>query len=609
MPTEQAIIDAINKAKKNLDKSIPENPEEKDNLKEDNLIKENISIKGKDSTGGDEESLQLESAPTVPGIEPKIYLGPDKKVTLTCDMLQALINGRAAQQNNQLQDQLRKLQESNQELAEALQKEKDAREKERIDLQKRLEEEIERNNNTLQVLAEFGPSAGDFYDRPISAKTPPFISTERSRTMHPDDAYREFNQIYNDSVRRGAWIADSTNGKISLQIDSRKISKFIRNHREILRDGMERFAKKHGFLRGMGGSGMDAPTTLADVPPLFLEYLSQVVRLEHTPTHILWQFSNRTINTGIAPGQSILVPRIPHISGGSSASHWILTPGTATNSGSQPITATAEPIIIRENGMGGPNNLPVAVPEFITANALIELESVLRQRIGFNYAQWEDLAHQELWFSTTNVVYNNNNSIVFAANQVNSGGQLTIPFLGQLYSYLSGLNIPTYPDGCYGYACPPSHIGQLQADAYSHHQYISPSNLEDLSSMFASVTNNNEIGRMSGYIGKISGFHIFQGSSFSTGPVGSPGVSSETTGNGTRTMRVGFAFGPDSIGWATAMPMTLRRDNNDDFGRLSRIIWISHEGYGALDIDPNRSGGSGDEQLRVIEVRMADLPV
>lgn len=611
MPTEQSIIDAINKAKANADKGASDFQPSADSPP---LTKEKNFIKGKDSSEGDEASVEPSNKKEFsPPVTPNIQLESDGKLTLTKQMLQSLVDGKVGQQTQMLQQQLNSLKESNDELQAILKKEKDAREKERLELQKQLDEQIEKANNTLEVLAEFGPSIDSFStDSKSSIKGSPFIATQASNALRGDDACREFRRIYDDANKNGVWVTNQATGKVNLQVDNRNVTNFVKEHRQSLRDGMECFAKKNGLLRGgMGGGrhGTDAPTTLADVPPFFLDYLSQVMRLEHTPRHILWQFSNRKIQTGIPPGQTILVPRIPHIVGGTLASHWTLTPGTATNAGSQPLVATAEAVTILENGMGGPNNLPVAVPEFITAHSLADLESALRQRIGFNYAQWEDLAHQELWFSTTNVVYNNGGGVVATAAEVAAGGQLTVPFLGQLYSYLSGMNIPTYPDGCYGYACPPNHVGQLQADTYSHHQYVTQENVEELTSMFMMATQNNEINRVSGYVGKISGFHIFQGSSFSTGIVGTPGVASETTGGGARVMRSGFAFGPDSIGWATSMPMMLRRDNNDDFGRLNRYIWVSHEGCNALDIDPNRAGGTGNEQLRVVEVRMADSPV
>lgn len=603
MPTEKSIIDAINKAKS---QGSDRADSFSDTTEEPSLKKEKTLIKGSDSAETETEKLVKDTAIAASSLE----IESDGRLTLSKKMLQHIVDGRADKITSDIQQQLREIRENNQALLDQIQREKDARETEREELQKKLNEQIEKNNTTLEILAEFGPSIDSYRSNDSGAapiKGSPFISTQASNILRGDDAYREFKRIHEDANKSGVWVTNQATGKVNLQIDTRNLTEFVKEHRQSLRDGMECFAKKNGMIRG-GMRGSDAPTTLADVPPLFLDYLSQVIRMEHTPRHILWQFSNRKIQTGIPPGQTILVPRIPHIVGGTIASDWTLTPGTSTNTGNQPLLATAEAVTILENGMGGLNNLPVAIPEFITAHSLADLESALRQRIGFNYAQWEDLAHQELWFSTTNVVYNNGGGISPTAAGVTSGGQLTVPFLGQLYSYLSGLNIPTYPDGCYGYACPPSHVGQLQADTYAHHQYMSKENVSEVTSMLLMSTQNNEINRISGYIGKISGFHIFQGSSFSTGIVGTPGVASESTGGGARIMRSGFAFGPDSIGWATSMPMMLRRDNNDDFGRLNRYIWVSHEGYGALDIDPNRAGGTGNEQLRVIEVRMADSP-
>jgi hypothetical protein len=612
---EQGIIDAINRAKSgkdNLKKTQPATTDSGDSVPVQVF---SSSIKGSDSAAEeDKPSQSLDRA--IQAITPQISFEDNGNISLSKDMLQKMFDKKAADVTKDISERLAKVEDQNQSLVEQITKERDAKEQLKQEYEAKLKKAVDEKNLIASVVNDFGysPVPGlDLRSPSSTAVTGPYIATAAKQALDGDAAFREFQRISDGVKKSGIHVTDHATGKVSLQVDNRPLVKFVKKNRDALRDGMECYAKKHGFLRGSGGSGagIDAPTTLADVPPLFLDYLSESMRLEHTPAHVLWQFSNRRIQTGIPPGQTILVPRIPHVQGGTVAADWTLTPGTPTNIASQPLTSTAESVVILENGMGKTvSNPAVAIPEFITAYSLVDLEMVLRRRIAYNYAQWEDLAHQELWFTTTNVVYSSGGGVVSTAAQVTSGGQMTVPFLGQLYAYLASQNIPTYEDGCYGIACPPNHVGQLQSDTYSHHQYISKENVESVTNMFVNATQNNEINRISGYVGKIAGFHIFQGSSFSTGAVGTTGVAQEAVGGGaSKVMRSGFAFGPDSIGWATSMPMMLRRDNNDDFGRLNRYIWLSHEGYGALDIDPARAGGSGNEQLRVVEIRLADSPV
>lgn len=52
--------------------------------------------------------------------------------------------------------------------------------------------------------------------------------------------------------------------------------------------------------------------------------------------------------------------------------------------------------------------------------------------------------------------------------------------------------------------------------------------------------------------------------------------------------------------------MQIRRDSNDDFGRRNRYVWVSHEGFGYLDVDP---AINASQQLRVVQVRHTDLTI
>ncbi|MBD2005623.1 MULTISPECIES: hypothetical protein [Cyanophyceae] len=585
---------------------------------------------GKDSTEAQPETEAPAATPaTVAGSDSAapqppnnndINVSADGALTLTKEQLHALMDTQVNNKLRQVNDELNALRSRVENFDAEADAAKRKHDEELATLERQIEDQKRQKNQLSDIFTEFGYAVpGSDASAPQTA----YIAPASMRGgMSKRDAVREFEKIREDRTQtKPQMVVNPETGEQSLHTDNRALRRFIRTHRETLRDGMEDLARKSGLLRGQTSdyTGSDAPTSFATIPPALQTYLSEITRSEHSSKFILWQFPNRSVANGIPPGQTILVPRVLHLEAGTSSADWQLDPSVAIVNDSQPLQGSGQPIVIRENGIGktpasGPALMrPVAIPEFVMSTSLIQLENVLQQRLGYNYHLFEEISILEMWLATTAVAYNRNGDVATAAADVTagSGGQLGVDFLGSLFAHMSMMKIPTYRDGCYGFAATPTQIAQLNKDLRINHQYLDRQGVEELTNMlFASTGNEDTSDRISGYVGKIAGFHLFQGNNFSTGIVGTPGVQSESLGGSAKTTRSGFAFGADSIGWSTAMPMQVRESNDNDYQRMRKFIWKSQEGWGPLDVDPaSNPPTSNNQQLRVIEVRTADTKV
>jgi hypothetical protein len=273
----------------------------------------------------------------------------------------------------------------------------------------------------------------------------------------------------------------------------------------------------------------------------------------------------------------------------------------------QPLNATSEPIFIRENGVGKDGKVrPVAIPEFLTAYSLIDLLRVLRERLRYNYEYFEDLSISNLWFQSTITAYNNGGNLVLTPAAVTAGGegQMSLNFLGSLAAYMADeLRIPPY-DECYGLVLNTTQLEQLLRDPKLDQRWYEGSPVTELTNYLAMETGQ-QIGRVSGYVGMLANFHIFRQNTFGVGNPGSLGVQAETLGGTAVTTQTAFAFGMGTIGRAQALPFTIREIIVND-QRSRDFYWLSHEGFGALDVDPALSPG---QQARVVQVRTSKTPV
>ncbi|HAX75732.1 MAG TPA: hypothetical protein DCY88_07835 [Cyanobacteria bacterium UBA11372] len=543
------------------------------------------------------------------GADENIGQEEENLLTFSKDQLQQMIVGAVKAETKKYENLLKQKDDAIATVEAKLEQERLKSEQEKDTLEKKVRSEQKQKDTITKLLSDFGyggDSNNSVYIAPLSM---------RQQELSPRDALREFNKLYDDDSKiKASSVINPETSETHLQFDSRPLRKFIKSNRGALRDSVESELRKYRFLQGQGSSGRDAPTSLSSLPPMLQTYLSEVARIEHSSRYVLWQFVNRAISSGIPPGQTTTVFRVRNLEPGTNSGDWQLDPSVDITTEKQPLQGNGVPIVIRENGMGKdvtPVKLaPVAIPEFWMAHSLIDLERALQDRLGENYHCFEDIAVLEMLLATTAVVYNNGGDVVTLPADVaaNGGGQISEDFLASLYAYADMLKIPTFRDGKYAYICPSPHLGQLRKSMKKNNSYFDSNNVEEVTSVLTRSTSNEDMGRVSGYVGTVDGFHIFSGNSFSRGIVGTPGVQQETFGGGSRLTRSGFLVGASTMAWSTAMPMTIREEIGR-FGRMREFAWKSHEGWGPLDVDPNSTTPANDQQLGVLEVRASDRVV
>jgi hypothetical protein len=250
----------------------------------------------------------------------------DGTLTITETQLKMLIDGGIRQETAQFQQQLQQAQDS---LAEAKKQQdaiEDAAQKEQEKLQAQVETERKQRDTYARVFSQFG------YAAPESDRAPSqtaFIAPLSTRGgMSPKDAVQEFERRCKDKNTTEARLVTTPTGSY-VQRNSRYTDQFFVENRKVLREGIDAIARQHGLLQGrnQAWNGKDAPTTFANFPIALREYLSQVVRIEHSARFVLWQFCNKEIYTGIPINQTVLVPRVRHLNVGVTSSDWRLTPG------------------------------------------------------------------------------------------------------------------------------------------------------------------------------------------------------------------------------------------------------------------------------------------
>ncbi|MEG3875798.1 hypothetical protein QT972_00240 [Microcoleus sp. herbarium7] len=558
-------------------------------------------------------------APSQPGAATPMTFHDDGTVTVTESQLKMLIDGGVRQSTSQFQQQLAQATQQIENLKSQQDAIADAAQTEKSKLEAELEAEKQQRDRLSRVFSQFGYAPPDG-DRASFLAPQTFISPMANRAgISPKDAVREYERRCNDDDSSKARYIATPTGYYK-QRNSKYVDSWFLQNRQALREGMDALARQTGLLEGRYGSGKDAPTTFANFPVALREYLSQVVRIEHSPRFVLWQFCNKTIYTGVPVNQTCEVPRVRHLNEGTTSSDWRLTPGIPTVGTRQNLTGNNMSVPILEWGMGKDVTIePLGIHELVNAVTILDIENLVQQRIGHNYGKWEDTLLFEILLSTTAVVYNSNNSVVTTAAAVaaGGGGQLTMNFLGSLRAHMATRLVPPLDDGCFVFIGTPDHFAPLESDMAEKNAFADSANIEGLTNMLALKTGQEYSGKQLGYKGKVRGFHLYESTNISSGAAGTPGAQTETIGGSAQTTRSGFAFGADAIGMAEAMPMEIRESGDTDFGRMRSLIWKTHANATGLDVDPARTllpnevarPVGAEEQLRVFEVRCLTVAV
>ena len=385
--------------------------------------------------------------------------------------------------------------------------------------------------------------------------------------------------------------------------------------RQVMSDLTE-FGKKHGLFRGTGRvseAEIRNATSASNIPGGFLDILSSMMRVSARPGLVFWQFARTVHEFEKGFGQLVDVPRAKYPDTAETSADRLLSgSGTYTriSDNNESVQTGVVQLLLNEYGRGRPDSPPIAIPTFVSAYSMISLLPIMQRDLWFDYYNWEDVSIREIWRPASTVFYNNGDSLVSEASSVATGGTLTRKFLRRFFAWKANRQIVPMPDGNYGIVVNPTSIGQLKDDLDTLWNPPSPSELAAFTQMMLLNYPNGENLKINGYVGNYEGFHIFQTNSFASGPVGQEGVFSEIDGtSNTSIFREGYAFGDATAGRVIGgSGAQIVYDENSDFGRSERAIWLSHEGFGPLDVDPTGYNDTSvvPQEERVVRVRFSD---
>lgn len=451
---------------------------------------------------------------------------------------------------------------------------------------------------------------------PVQKDSFPSFNRHHGVSREPDGMASYFFDLLGDrnACPSAVWI-DPNSGDRFLQKDTRIAQRFYRKNKDALMESLETAFKRQGFLVGniVTDAAQSGVTTGGSIPDsIMLETLSTMMRETHSPKYIYWQFPVTVTRLGNGPNANILIPRYEFLDEPTSIGDYELSTLTSyaqISNDNQALVMTTVPATVQEYGLGKGNKVAtraVAIPEFVSAYSLTDLMTALNTRLGHNYNGVEDLAIRGLYARTTRVYYNNRGRVVTAPGDLSagSGGTCTENFLNNLYAQMQMEDIWTYPDGCYAGTLSPMQVAQLKNDLGEQWHPPTPTEIQDLSNMLMAA-GAPEMERVSQYLGKYCGFHLYQQNSHSKGAPGSEGVHSENIAGAAHTTRSNYFFGPGAVGRGIGMPMSVRMDDAG-FKRLNRYIWMAFESHVALDVD---SALSPNQQTRCVEVRFLDQEV
>jgi hypothetical protein len=472
-----------------------------------------------------------------------------------------------------------------------------------------LEQELTDIKEQLTAFKELHKLTGK-PDKTVNTNT--IISSNSDKVQ---GAFKEFQEVYERADR---FTKLTKTGNPIISYDTREVDTFIKKNKVSLVQDLESYAKANGFLRGTRSvKTQDAATSISTLSGLFLETLSAYLRVNNKSLFTFWQFPTVQFDHARGEGDTIDIPRAAYLNTASDPDDRLLSGGGTfadIDATSQAIQTGIVKATLQEWGLGKNSSYPpVGIPEFVRAYSMMDLLRVLNRNLQYDYHHWEDLKIRSLWSPTSRVVYNNNDSVTTdpTAVTVAGSGTLTRGFLDKLCAEMASASIPAYMDGCYGLVVPPIPLSNLKSSLGNLFNPATPQDLMDLTNVLNPTTINiGETEKITGYIGKYCGFHIFSSNAFGVGSVGTEGVQTETLGTTARTTRTGYAFGAETIGRGVGTPFQLVDEGTVRFGRMGRYIWRSEESFVALDVDPTGYSDTSavPQQLRVFEIHTTDTP-
>lgn len=441
-------------------------------------------------------------------------------------------------------------------------------------------------------------------------------------SAEPQGAARDFvDMLQNPQYTPRTHVFDD--GEPVEQLDSRQIDRFFRENRvHVMRD-MERLMKGNGLLRGSSDIGRDSqagPTlgVAGSIRDAFLPFLSSLMRSTHQPRYIFHQFATERLELGRVPGTTILVPRYQWLDDPIDLEDYLLDSSLFSASispESQALQMLTTPVQLFGYGLGKGSRMgtrPIAIPEFIQASSLVELQNALYDRLGQNYNAFEDLAIRRIFQQTlqnpANIYYNNGGEVTSTPSVITAGrdGTTTEEVLNSLASEMTRRQIPTYGNGLRMGVINTYSTTQLKNSLGDKLRANTESEIQEITNILNAGTLGDSLVKPNGYIGSYCGFMLFESGTIGIGLPGQPnsdGVTNNIYGAGTSFVaRDNLFFGPGVVGKGTSLPMSIRMDDSGSFGTKMRFIWRSMEGWGSLDCTSTNPG----QQDRVLVLRNSD---
>ena len=384
------------------------------------------------------------------------------------------------------------------------------------------------------------------------------------------------------------------------QRDLRASRAYWANNKQEISEGVEALMKERGFLNSVV---TNAPTVITDIPHLAFEHLSNYIREATFDDLVHEQFFTRGIATGTDIGLNTAIETYPYFDRPDSVASRELTPGTPIHNVTDPLTAKRTTLEIKELGLGKDTNAkPIGLATFVNSFSMRNLEQIIEKRLGYDYKAYMDLRAYSLWFAATTVVYPKADGTLetASANLVAADGNVSREFFVNLHSYMKASRIATLAGGYYGFMHTPSSWAQYAAKLQTQERYVSDADVSFVSRMLMDE-NDGFGGEVSGFKGMHDGFFHFLTNSYGIGAAGTTGVEAITVESTATNFASAFAFGGETIGEATALPVEIRKNEVTDYQRLDSCIWYSQQGF--ADLNVNASATTGAEK-RVLHVKV-----
>jgi hypothetical protein len=391
-------------------------------------------------------------------------------------------------------------------------------------------------------------------------------------------------------------------GRVYKQTDWRSSDRYLVDNRAALRDEVESYCRANGFFKGLL-TDTAAATVRTDLLPTLLDFLSAIMRTTQSAKFVFWQLAYKDIKFGAGTGDTVQVSRVRDLTAPTSVSDTLL-PITGPNGTSQNLSINSVSGVLTRRGL----NEPVQIPQFFSVYSLLDLETLVGNKLGKHQQADVDLRIRTRFLATTRILYNDGGAVTTTPADVGTGndGTLTESFLNAVHAYITGTFLVDADDsGSCWLVAPSRALVGLKNSLTIRNRVIDKLSLAELTALFTFATNS-DVPTISGYVGTYCGFHIFESSAYGNGAAATEGVQNTTLGVGSTLTRTCLCGGWAAVARAVGMEPEIRRATEDNFQTTDKWTWISDEVVFDLD---NDSAIAAEQQTRVFQLRVTDTSV